>query len=335
MIRIAVDAMGGDLAPEATVAGALACAGDPRCDFEIVLVGDEQRVRALVPRGSLPSNVSLVHAAEVIEMDDPVTSLRAKPDSSIVRALELHKAGEVQGFLSAGNSGAVMAASTLILGRIAGISRPTIGTFLPSQNEWTLLIDAGANVDSKPLHLQQFAIMGSIFTELMRGIDRPKVGLISIGEEEGKGDSLTVEAYELLKKAPVNFIGNIEGRDVLRGTADVAVCDGFVGNIILKFAESVPGMLKHALGAQARKSIADKLRIGAALAPMRRAMKTWDYQEAGGVPLLGVNGISLIGHGSSTPRAVTNMIFKAKEMIDRRVHEHIADAIAALSAQAS
>lgn len=331
MIRIAVDAMGGDHAPAATVAGALACAGDPRCDFQIVLVGDEARVRAAFPRGDIPANISLVHAPEVIAMDDAAAvALRTRRQSSIVRALEMHKAGEVDGFLSAGNSGAVMAASTLILGRIEGISRPTIGTFLPSQRGFTLLVDAGANVDSKPVHLQQFGIMGSIFTELIMGIPNPSVGLVSIGEEEGKGDALTVESYELLRRAPVNFIGNIEGRDILKGTADVAVCDGFVGNIILKFAESVPGMLKHALREQSRASLFDKLRIGAAVAPMRRAMRTWDYQEAGGVPLLGVNGISLIGHGSSTPRAITTMIFKAKEMIDRRVHVHIAETMAQL-----
>ncbi len=335
MIRIAVDAMGGDHAPEATVAGALACAGDARCDFEIVLVGDEQRVRAQFPHGDIPANISIVHAPEVIEMDDAAAvALRSKRQSSIVRALEMHKAGDVHGFLSAGNSGAVMAASTLILGRVEGISRPTIGTFLPSQRGYTLLVDAGANVDSKPLHLQQFAIMGSIFTELILGIARPTVGLVSIGEEEGKGDALTVESHALLKRAPIHFIGNIEGRDILKGTADVAVCDGFVGNIILKFAESVPAMLKHALREQAAKSMFDKLRIGAAIAPMRRAMRTWDYQEAGGVPLLGVNGISLIGHGSSTPRAITTMIFKAKEMIDRRVHDHIADAMRTLAAHA-
>lgn len=326
MIRIAVDAMGGDFAPEATVNGALSCIEDPSCDFTIVLVGQEEKIRAHLQR--LPANIEIVHASEVIEMHEQAAAqLKAKKDASIVKALTLHRERAVDAVISAGNTGAVMAVSTLLLGRIAGVSRPTIGAFLPSKNGKTLLVDAGANVDCKPQQLLEFGIMGSVFSELMLGIQQPRVGLLNVGEEEGKGNDATKTTYALMQNAPINFIGNIEGRDILGGKVDVAVCDGFIGNIILKFAESFPGLLKHMVRSFANKSPFHKIRLGIAAGSMKKMFREWDYQEYGGVPLLGLNGISLIGHGSSTPKAIKNMILQAKRMIDLRLNERIAQAM--------
>lgn len=320
--------MGGDFAPEAIVRGAVDCARDARCDFDILLVGEESRIREALGADGSAAHISVVHAAEVVGMhDSPTAALKTKKNSSIQIALDLQRDGRADGFVSAGNTGAVMAATTLTLGRIDGVSRPTIGTFLPTTSGWTLLVDAGANVDSKPLHLQQFGVMGSIFTEHMLGTRSPKVGLLSVGEEKGKGDAVTVEAHELLAASPINFVGNIEGRDILSGKVDVAVCDGFVGNIILKFAESFPVLLKTKFREYAERGILNKLRMAVTATAVRSIFKGWDYQEQGGVPLLGVNGVSIIGHGSSTPKAITNMILKAKEMIDRKVNERIAVAM--------
>lgn len=319
--------MGGDFAPRNVVQGALDCARDPRCDFEILLVGQEDAIRAFLP-DSVPSNIRIRHADDVVDMKDSVaTALKAKKNSSMYRALEWHRDGEVQGFISAGNTGAMMALSTLILGRLPGVERPSIGTFLPSRKGPVLLIDAGANVDSKPSHLAQFGIMGSIYTELMLKRPSPKVGLLNVGEEESKGNDASIAAWPLLNAAPVHFIGNIEGRDILKGTADVVVCDGFTGNIVLKFAESFPGLLKSKFHEYADQGLLKKLWVGLIAGTIKKMIKDWDYQEYGGVPLLGVNGVSIIGHGSSTPRAIMNMIFAAKNMVDGRVNETIREAM--------
>ncbi len=320
--------MGGDKAPHNVVQGALDCARDPRCDFTVLLVGREDAIRAHLP-APVPANIGIRHTDEVVEMKDSVAAaLKAKKNSSMYRALEWHRDGEVQGFISAGNTGAVMALSTLILGRLPGVERPCIGTFLPSSKGPVLLIDAGANVDSKPSHLAQFGIMGSIFTELMLRREKPKVGLLNVGEEDSKGNDASIAAWPLLNGARINFIGNIEGRDILKGTADVVVCDGFTGNIILKFAESFPGLLKGKFYDYAARGFFRKLWIGLISGTLKTMIKDWDYQEYGGVPLLGVNGVSIIGHGSSTPKAIMNMIFAAKNMVDCRVNETIREAMA-------
>lgn len=320
--------MGGDNAPHTVVQGAVDCARDERCDFRILLVGREDAIRAHLPT-PVPSNIDILHADEIVEMKDSVAvALKTKKTSSMHRALERHRDGAVQGFISAGNTGAVMALSTLILGRLPGVERPCIGTFLPSAKGPVLLIDAGANVDSKPSHLAQFGIMGSIYTELMLRRSTPKVGLLNVGEEESKGNDASIAAWPLLNGARINFIGNIEGRDILKGTADVVVCDGFTGNIVLKFAESFPGLLKSKFYAYAERGIFHKLWVGLIAKTITSMIKDWDYQEYGGVPLLGVNGVSIIGHGSSTPKAIMNMIFAAKNMVDCRVNETIREAMA-------
>ncbi len=329
-VIIAVDAMGGDFAPEATVKGAVDTARDPGCDFAIRLFGDEQLLRPLLSREGGPAALEVIHCSETIGMNESATgALKTKRDSSIVRMLEAQRDGEVDGCISAGNTGAVMAASTLILGRLRGVARPTIGAFFPNMRGWTLVVDAGANVDCKPQHLLQFGLMGSVFAGQIFGLKKPSVGLLNVGEEEGKGNETAVEAHRLMKKAPMNFVGNIEGRDILKGNVDVAVCDGFTGNILLKFAESFPVFLKTKFRDAARRGLRAKLAVGLAAGTLRTMMKEWDYQEQGGVPLLGVNGVSIIGHGSSTPAAIRSMILKAKEMIDRRVNERIAEALSA------
>ena len=329
MLRIALDAMGGDHAPGHEIDGAIDALRRAHNRFEVALVGREPLIKAeLATRDVTGLNISVVHAEDVVTMSDsPATVLRAKPASSLVRGLELHRDRVVDAFVSAGNTGAVMSASTLILGRIPGVSRPTIGTPFPNERGVCFVLDVGASVDCKPRHLYEFAVMGSIFVTQLYNCENPKVGLLSVGEEETKGNEATVAANELLRNSTLNFIGNVEGRDILRGTAEVVVCDGFTGNIVLKFAESVVGLLKTKFAAYAAKSLKNKLLIGLVRRPMRAVLAEFDYQNVGGVPLLGVNGVSIIGHGRSTPLAVANMILKAEEMAVKKVNERIANAL--------
>jgi glycerol-3-phosphate acyltransferase PlsX len=326
-ISIAVDAMGGDHAPAVVVEGAIHALRAAPGRFRIALVGPQERIAselaACASRGLTPAegSVTVEHASEVITMEDsPTSALRAKKDSSIARGLALHREGAVQGFVSAGNTGAVMSASTLILGRVEGVSRPTIGALIPTTGTPALLLDAGANVDCKPRHLFEFGVMGSIYMSALRGVERPRVALLNVGEEETKGNEAALETFALLKSSGLNFIGNIEGRDILKGMADVVVCDGFVGNILLKFGESVPSFLKAKFLVFAAQSLTNKLVALVARGGLRSVMKELDYQEHGGVPLLGVNGVSIIGHGGSTARAIMNMIYRAEEMIRHDVN---------------
>jgi glycerol-3-phosphate acyltransferase PlsX len=233
------------------------------------------------------------------------------------------KEKKADAFVSAGNTGAMMAASTLITGRIEGVGRPTIGAQLPNVFGNCSLYDVGAGKDAKAIHLLEYAIMGSIYAKEIDGIPNPKVGLLSMGEEEGKGNEVANEAYDLLKNSNLNFIGNVEGRDLLTKQVDVVVCDGFVGNILLKFGESVPKLLKHLLQQTAKQNLFDAIKIMLIKGTLKKALKSLDYQEHGGVPLLGINGISIIGHGSSTPKAITNMILKAKRMFEHNLVEKI------------
>jgi glycerol-3-phosphate acyltransferase PlsX len=211
----------------------------------------------------------------------------------------------------------MMSASTLIMGRIAGVGRPTIGAEMPNIHGICYLYDVGAGKDAKPSHLFEYAVMGTIYAEEMGGIENPSVGLLSMGEEESKGNEVATAAFKLLKDSKLNFIGNVEGRDILTKKVDVVICDGFVGNIILKFGESVPKLLKHLLRETAESNFLDKLKVGLSKDTLKKSLKSLDYQEHGGVPLLGVNGISIIGHGSSTPKAIKNMVFKAREMYNK------------------
>jgi glycerol-3-phosphate acyltransferase PlsX len=313
--RIVVDAMGGDFAPTNAVLGAVE-AFEEKQSFDLFLVGRKNRVEEVLAANKLfLKTESIVNADEVIEMgDSPAASLKLKPNSSIVVGAQLVRDKKADAFVSAGNTGAMMAASTLIMGRIPGLGRPTIGAEMPSLNGICYLYDVGASKDSKPNHLFEYAVMGTIFAKVMGGVQNPKVGVLSMGEEEGKGSEVSEAAAKLLRQSKLNFIGNVEGRDILAGNVDVVVCDGYVGNIILKFGESVPKLLKHLLTKTAEKNFLDKILIGLSKNTLKKSLKSLDYQEYGGVPLLGVNGISIIGHGSSSILAIKNMVLRANEM---------------------
>jgi glycerol-3-phosphate acyltransferase PlsX len=294
--------------------------------FEVVFVGNQELIERELEKYRFVSNlpISIVHASEQIDMhESPSAALKRKPDASISVAQRLHRDNKVQAVVSAGNTGAVMASAHFILGRLQHVHRPAICSLLPSNQGVVCLIDVGANIDCKPKNLMQFGIMGSIFMSRIIGVEKPKVGLLNIGEERSKGNELTVQAYELLEKSPINFYGNVEGRDVLNGATDVVVCDGFVGNILLKFAESVGGMVSFHMKRYIGKKLF--LNIGAFLLKpsFRNLRKIMSYEEYGGVPLLGVNGVVIIGHGRSTPKAVTNAILEAAKMVEARINDQI------------
>lgn len=325
---IAVDAMGGDYAPLNAIVGAIQ-AHQKFHDFELLLVGKKEIIIKILNENNLSfPNEKIINSSQVIEMDEsPTAALKQKPDSSIVVGSNLVKDKKADAFVSAGNTGAMMAASTLIIGRINGVGRPTIGALMPNETGVCAVFDVGASVDSKPKHLLEYAVMGSIFVKEMYGIENPKVGILSVGEEDVKGNDVSLQAYQLIKNTKLNFVGNVEGRDVLKGTVHVVVCDGFVGNILLKFGEGVLSLFKFKFKEFASKSLFNKLRVGIARSAMRAILKDFDYQEQGGVPLLGVNGISIIGHGSSTPKAIMNMVLKAREMYHKDLIKKIENSI--------
>ncbi len=320
--------MGGDYAPLNPVLGAAEAAKeDP--SLEILLVGRAGEIKEILRSHNISFNENqIIEAEEVITMSDhPAAALKEKPKSSIVVGANLVKDKKADAFVSAGNTGAMMSISTLVMGRLPGVSRPTIGTLLPSEKGFTAVYDAGANVDSKPQYLLEYAIMGSIFMEEIYGIKNPRIGVLSVGEEEEKGSSLSKAAFNLIKETKLNFIGNVEGRDILNGRVDVVVCDGFVGNIILKFAEGLVGLLRAKVRDFAYSGFINKIRVLLMKGTLKKVMKQFDYQTYGGVPLLGVNGVSIIGHGSSTPLAVKNMIFQAGKMCRKNLVSKIENSL--------
>jgi glycerol-3-phosphate acyltransferase PlsX len=329
-MRIALDAMGGDFAPQATVEGAYLYQKETNYRDEVILIGDEKLIQAQGTKiGDFNENkISCLHADEVIGMNEsPTEALKSKKKSSISIGLDLHKKGEVDAFVGAGNTGAQMAASLLNLGRISGVNRPAIGSFIPSEKGLVFLIDVGANSDCKPINLVQFGIMGGIFVDHIYDGTNPTIGLLSIGEEEKKGNELTQAAHQLMKNNLRGFVGNIEGRDILKGKVDIVVCDGFVGNIILKFAESVMGVLTKSF----RRNIGSNLftNLGALLVKpaFSELRRNYDYEEYGGVPLLGVNGISIICHGGSSAKAIKNAMSVAERMSAKKVNKHISETL--------
>lgn len=327
--RIVVDAMGGDFAPQNVVLGTLeAIKEDP--SIEVIFVGVKEKIQKVLQDNNLSfPEEQIIHTDEVIDMEDsPTIALRTKKNSSIVVGAGLVKAKKADAFVSAGNTGAMMAASTLIIGRIKNVGRPTIGAPLPSINKVCTLFDVGASVDSKPQHMVEYAILGSIYVKEIFGIKNPKVGLLSVGEEDSKGNEVTLKALELLKTTPnINFIGNVEGRDILGGKADIVICDGFVGNIILKFAESVLTILKDRIRKYAEKGFLNKLKALIVKSVLKVSLADFNADAQGGVPLLGVDGISIIGHGSSSATAIKNMVLKAKEMHDKKLLEKFEKAL--------
>ena len=329
-MKIAVDAMGGDFAPEQIVFGAVRAARKYQC--EIVLVGDEPKIRDVLRHetGWEKLGITIHHTTEVIEMGEhPAEAVRAKKDSSLVVATRLVKEGTCDAVLSAGSTGAAVTAAQLILKRIRGIGRPTIATPIPTPKGATLLLDSGANVDSKPVHLVQSGMMGAIYAEYVFGIKNPKVGLLNIGEEETKGNEQAKETYALLKELhTINFGGNAEGRDIPKGNFDVVICDGFVGNVVLKFAE---GLAKPIM-----KLIKEAVKDGGFLAKLGALMlmptlkklgKRLDASEYGGAPLLGVNGVCIISHGSSNAKSICSAIGVANDYVNGNVLAHIRDAL--------
>lgn len=326
-IRVAVDAMGGDHAPDVVIEGAARAVAAKSGDLEVTLVGSRNSVDALLANHPSDS-IQVVDAPEVIGMDEsPAVAVKRKTKSSIHVGLGLHKAGKVDAFASAGNTGAVMAASLFILGRLPGVARPAILTVYPTLKGVCYVIDVGANVDCRPEHLLQFAHMGRIYVERAIKTPNPTVGLLSVGEERSKGNELTKEAYEIIEQDKrINFVGNIEGRDIMAHAADVVVCDGFVGNIILKLGESIATVLPQLIGAemQRQKLPAESQQTVAGV--LHGVKKSFDYEEYGGMPLLGVGGAALIGHGGSSARAIENMILAAAQVAERKVAGSIADA---------
>ena len=323
-MRIALDAMGTDRHPVVEVAGALLALRELPEDFELLLVGDTARIEAeLATHSEVPTGrLHVVHAEETILPGEPAASaVRRKRKSSIAVGLGLQKKEEADAFVSAGSTGAVMAASLFLLGPLPGVDRPAIATPIPTGGDPMLLIDAGANVDTKPYHLVQFARLASIYVEDVWQRSHPRIGLLNIGEEPEKGDERSVETFALLRASDLNFIGNVEGRDVIRGECDVLVADGFVGNVLLKFYESIM-VFMH--GLLTREFEAHNVRID-----LDELLRPFDYTEYGGAPLLGVNGVSIICHGGSPPRAIMNAIRIARQAVLTRMVGHIAREVTA------
>jgi len=326
VIRIAVDAMGGDRAPEAIVNGAIEAARLSNGRYEVVLVGDQTEVEDLLEKHRFTKGlpISVVHASQKIEMNEsPVEALKRKTDSSILVAMGLHAKDKVEAVVSAGNTGAVLGAALFMLKRIEGVLRPAIGSFLPSESGVCFVIDVGSNVDSRPEQLLQFGIMGSIFFDHIMEKERPRVGLLNIGEEPGKGNESVKEAFQLFKDGGLNFIGNVEGRDILGGGADVVVCDGFVGNVLIKFGESLTRMLPFSLKRAVGSNLAGLLGHFLIQSRFSKMLKLFDYQEYGGAPLLGVKGNCIVAHGRSTPRAIRTAVGEAWKMVNEKVDDHI------------
>jgi glycerol-3-phosphate acyltransferase PlsX len=321
--KIAVDAMGGDYAPHATVEGAVLAARE--FGIPVTLVGDESQIKRELLKYDGVDNLTLEirHASEVVEMDEsPTSAIKKKGDSSLRIAFELVKNREAHAVISAGNSGAVLAAALFVLRRLKGIERPAINTIIPTLNGAVSLIDAGANPTCKPYHLVQFAIMAAVYMSEVLGIREPKVGILSNGEEESKGIDLTREANELLKKSSLNYIGYVEGGKIFKGGVDVVVCDGFVGNLILKTSEGVAEVLGQSLKEEIGKSYLSKLGYLLSKRSFSNLKKKFDYSEYGGAPLLGVDGTVIISHGRSSPSAIKNAIRIASELVERDVIKH-------------
>jgi glycerol-3-phosphate acyltransferase PlsX len=328
-MRIAVDVMGGDHGCGVVIEGVKRALETEKGITCLYLVGDESGIRAaLTPDDFRDQRVSVVHASEVLTMEDkPASAVRKKKDSSIVRAVELVNEGKADAVVSLGNTGGIFAAATFRLGRIPGLDRGAIATVIPTPDQEFVLLDAGANIECKPLNLAQFAVMGSVYSREILGYASPRVGVLSIGTEDTKGNELTLEAFKLCKRLDLNFIGNVEGHDLFNNRVDVVVCDGFVGNIVLKTCESLAtgmfSMLKRELAASARR------KLGALLAQnaFRAIKRRMDPEGYGGAPLLGFNGSVMKAHGSARERAVSNAIRVATRHIQHKVNQIITQEI--------
>jgi glycerol-3-phosphate acyltransferase PlsX len=328
-VTIAVDAMGGDHAPASVVEGVLAALRESPCS--ILLVGDEAIVRRELGRWPAPpeGRLEIVHADEVVGMDEsPVTPIRKKPRSSIRICSNLVREGRAQGMFSAGNTGAVMIAAKMVIGTIEGVDRPALAAVLPSQSGFTLVLDVGANVDTKVEHLRQFAVMGHFYAQEILHTPAPRIGLLSIGEEQNKGTDFTRQVFKIMESLRLNFVGNVEGRDVFRGSVDVIVCDGFVGNVMLKSSEALGEMIARLLEDEMRRSWRTKLGYLFAKPAFKSFINRLDYSEYGAAPLLGVKGGCFIGHGVSNAKAVKNAVLRSYEFCSAELHKRMREKIA-------
>jgi phosphate acyltransferase len=324
-MRIALDAMGGDFAPKNNVEGAVLALKEYPHIEKLFLVGDAMTVGAELKRiGYQDQRLEIFHASEVVDMHESAAkAIRQKKDCSISRSVDLVKNGSAQAVISAGHTGAAVAASVLKLRTLKGIERPAVACLLPTELGVFVLIDAGANPDSSPENLLQFGIMGSVFSEQVLGNKRPKVALLSIGEEDMKGNDVTKETFKLLKASSLNFQGNIEGRDLYENSADVVVCDGFTGNVVLKTSESIAYAIFGWLRRELSRGLVRKIGAGLAQGAFRDIYKKTNSEEYGGMPLLGVNGVCIIAHGSSSPVAIKNAIRAAAESVKQDLNPHI------------
>ncbi|TAN64170.1 phosphate acyltransferase PlsX [bacterium] len=325
-MKIAVDAMGGDYAPAAVVEGSVQASDE--LDIPIILVGDREKVEAELKRLGAGGNAKITvrHASEVVAMDEsPAKAIRRKKDSSLRVCFDIVKKGEASAVVSAGNSGAAMAAGMFLFKKLDGVDRPAIAVTLPTKKDPAVLLDVGGNVDCKPLHLVQFALMGEVYARCMLGKDRPRVGLLSNGEEEGKGNELTRETNALLKKTSINYIGYVEGRDIYRGDVDVVVADGFVGNVVLKLSEGLVDAVTSMLKEEIMASIPSKIGYFLAKTAFKKLKKKVDYAEYGGAPLLGVDGVCMISHGRSNPTAIKNAVIRAYEFTKNNVNTRLSE----------
>lgn len=323
LTRIALDAMGGDTAPAPIVEGAVQAAAELK--VEIILVGDQILIEKEISRYPTQGlSLSVVHAPQRVEMgESPSQVIRRKRHSSIWVATELVKQGKAEAIISAGNTGATMATALFILGPLQGIDRPAIAALLPTLTGNSIMLDVGATVDCKPIHLLQFAVMGHEYAKRIFGKSSPKIGLLSIGEEDTKGNELTKEAFKLLKSSSLNFIGNVEGSDVYAGHADVVICDGFIGNVALKISEGLAEAISKLLKREIAVAPLGKLGYFFLKSPFKQFRRRVDYAEYGGAPLLGVNGICIISHGRSSAKAIKNAIKVADDFSRHRINEHI------------
>jgi len=331
-MKIAVDGMGGDYAPKNVVEGVKLAFDNLTGISKLLLVGREDELRAEIDNARIKDHrLEIVHADQVVTMDDPATAaVRSKKQSSITIAADLVKCGAADALVSAGHTGASVAATSVKWRMLNGVDRPGISSPVPAEHGITNIIDAGANVDAKPHHLVQYAIMGSVYSRHIQGVQNPKVGLMSVGEEDDKGNDFTREVFALLKCAPVNFIGNVEGNDLFEGGIDVIVCDGFTGNVILKTCEATAKIMFKWLRTEIKSSPLRMLGALISKGAFKAVRNKGSYESYGGSPLLGVNGICIIGHGSSSPLAIQNAIRVATEAVRHEINPHIEEELAKL-----
>ncbi|OAB43383.1 phosphate acyltransferase PlsX [Paenibacillus glacialis] len=319
-MRIAIDAMGGDHAPQSNIDGALAAAAEWK-DVEIILVGDQARLESLLSGRDVPSNFSIQHASEVIHSEDePVKAVRRKKDASMVVAGRMLKEGRADAMISAGNTGALMTTGLLVVGRIEGIERPALAAMIPTLDDvGVVALDLGANMDSKPQHLAQFGLMGSLYRQKVQGIANPRVGLLNVGVEPGKGNELTKDAFPLLQEMPIHFVGNVEARDVMAGNCDVLVCDGFAGNILLKSIEGTAGAMFSLLKEQFSQTFKSKMGAALLMPQLKGLKKKLDYSESGAAPLLGLSSLVMKSHGSSDGHAIKNAVKQTRIALENEL----------------